>query len=364
MKVFLLISLAFLLLYGESNSSEDSLAGGTVIGHGVFGLVHDVRQNPLKNEQDRLVIVEKSSQDFLFEREKQMFMLSLFDSVPGSVYLTHYRKTEQQAVPVTTEEVDFSAWKGAWSLKAGVKSAWDTLLSWESFDFDSKGDEYVSAIRGYFLNNPAEVAAYDYGWMLEVVLLNSKGESKAIKHYPLGRFPRKAAAVMPDEKTVYMMDDAPESHLFLFVAATPKDFSKGELYVAKTAAQGAIKWISLGNSSTLRIKMKLRKPLQFSGIYTAKDPENGKCPKGYNYADSRYGEECLKVKKSMRRFAGVLETLREASIKGAKPFLKEATALAVRGDRLAILKKDTTIHEAVFTEDQKLQSQFIIKEIR
>jgi len=76
---------------------------------------------------------------------------------------------------------------------------------------------------------------YHYGHLPEVTV-NADGTASIKKHYCMDRISHELVQVMPDNRTVFMGDDATNSGYFVFVADKEKDLSAGTLYVAKVGA--------------------------------------------------------------------------------------------------------------------------------
>lgn len=73
-------------------------------------------------------------------------------------------------------------------------------------------------------------------------------EAKAIrKQYNWGRQAFEGGTVMPDNKTVYLAQDATPAFFTKFVADTPGDFTSGSTYVYKQDATN--KWVEIDNSN-------------------------------------------------------------------------------------------------------------------
>ncbi|MBL7835949.1 MAG: T9SS type A sorting domain-containing protein [Bacteroidetes bacterium] len=80
-------------------------------------------------------------------------------------------------------------------------------------------------------------------WMVEIDAKNAKAIRK---QYNWGRAGWEGGVVMPDNKTVYLFEDASPGILAKFVATTANDFTSGQLYVYKHDAP--TKWISIENN--------------------------------------------------------------------------------------------------------------------
>jgi len=116
---------------------------------------------------------------------------------------------------------------------------------------------------------------YRYGYMIEINNAASSDDEQLVKHFATGRLSHETAAIMPDNKTLYMSDDdsAVYSHktyntasggvLFKFVADVAGDLSAGTLYAAKLTQDDSavpaeagfdVKWIELGHSNNAEIE--------------------------------------------------------------------------------------------------------------
>ncbi|MFC6584339.1 alkaline phosphatase PhoX [Sulfitobacter aestuariivivens] len=116
---------------------------------------------------------------------------------------------------------------------------------------------------------------YRYGYMIEINNAASADDEQLVKHYATGRLSHETAAIMPDNRTIYMTDDdsAVYSHetyntasggvFFKFVADHPGDLSAGTLYAAKMMQDDTadpdkagfdITWIELGHGNNAQIE--------------------------------------------------------------------------------------------------------------
>jgi secreted PhoX family phosphatase len=120
------------------------------------------------------------------------------------------------------------------------------------------------------LGNP-----YRYGYMIEILDPTSPDGERPVKHYATGRLSHETAAIMPDNKTLYMTDDdsavysdktyntASGGVFFKFVADTAGDLSAGTLYGAKLTQDADadpntsgfdVTWIELGHGTNAEIE--------------------------------------------------------------------------------------------------------------
>jgi len=85
-------------------------------------------------------------------------------------------------------------------------------------------------------------------WMVEIDPKNAKGVRK---QYNWGRQGFEAGVIMDDQKTVYLFEDgdAGKSLLSKFIAETPGDFTKGDLFFFKqNAGQFTGTWVTVPNN--------------------------------------------------------------------------------------------------------------------
>jgi uncharacterized protein len=172
---------------------------------------------------------------------------------------------------------------------------------------------------------------YKYGHVTELSV-NATGGTEVTKWYTTGRVSIENPAIMPDNKTVYVADDANFGVLTKFVMDTPQDMSSGTLYAAKWAQgaaatavsrtygdiEWAITWIELGKAAQDDL-LAMVDDLTFETIFEEGDaPVDGVCAEGYTYVKAGWGiihEECLKVLDETA--AAFFETRRYAAYMGA-----------------------------------------------
>ncbi len=129
-----------------------------------------------------------------------------------------------------------------WTAEEWFRSSNGSISSLRNLDpftisTDIPGDFDGSTIEKY----------QNFNYMVEI----DPREAKAIrKQYNWGRQPFEGGTVMPDNQTVYLGADATPGFFTKFVAATPGDFTKGELFVYKHDAVTAPEnpWIQISNT--------------------------------------------------------------------------------------------------------------------
>ena len=105
----------------------------------------------------------------------------------------------------------------------------DSILLSENHIIDAANPkEFTDTFRPYFKGKSSLVNPYKYGWVSEIIVLDAKGEAKAIKSFSLGRLFANQVLLMPDGKTVYLLDKL--GNLYVFIAEQANSLAKGKLY--------------------------------------------------------------------------------------------------------------------------------------
>jgi secreted PhoX family phosphatase len=226
---------------------------------------------------------------------------------------------------VKYHNVDTSAVNGLWITCGASLSPWGTHLSSEEYEpnaFTAATDAQFMAFSKNLYGSETAANPYHYGHLPEVTV-KADGTASIEKHYCMGRISHELVQVMPDNRTVFMGDDATNSGYFVFVANTEKDLSAGTLYVAKvgagfsidpTAAAAPLSWIKLGAATSAEIQ-KLAdtlKPTDIMDVKTA-DPLDA----SYTKIKASGRTEWIKLVPGMEKAAAFLETHRYAALVGA-----------------------------------------------
>jgi secreted PhoX family phosphatase len=265
---------------------------------------------------------------------------NMYGRLPSSIAVLtlDQNPTTGKLTLVKYHNVDTSGVHGLWITCGASLSPWNTHLSSEEYEPDAfaaslpgvKGDKsYGDALIQFkaFSTNlygSASIAnPYHYGHMPEVTV-NADGTASIKKHYCMGRISHELVQVMPDNRTVFMGDDATNSGYFVFVADKEKDLSAGTLYVAKVgagfsidpaaAAAAPLTWIKLGSATSAEIE-KLATTLKPTDIMTvvAADPSD----LSYIKTVANGKTEWIKLVVGMEKAAAFLETHRYAALVGA-----------------------------------------------
>ena len=226
---------------------------------------------------------------------------------------------------VKYHNVDTSSVNGLWITCGASLSPWGTHLSSEEYEpnaFTAATDAQFKAFSKNLYGSETAANPYNYGHMPEVTV-NPDGTASIKKHYNLGRISHELVQVMPDNRTVFMGDDATNSGYFVFVADKEKDLSAGTLYVAKVGAGFSIdpsapaaplSWIKLGSATSAEIKALATtlKPTDIMSV-SATDPQDA----SYTKVNANGKTEWIKLMPGMEKAAAFLETHRYASLVGA-----------------------------------------------
>ena len=226
---------------------------------------------------------------------------------------------------VKYHNVDTSSVNGLWITCGASLSPWGTHLSSEEYEpnaFTAATDAQFKAFSKNLYGSETAANPYNYGHMPEITV-NPDGTASIKKHYNLGRISHELVQVMPDNRTVFMGDDATNSGYFVFVADKEKDLSSGSLYVAKvgagfsidpTAAAAPLTWIKLGSATSAEIKTLANtlKPTDIM-LVSSTNPNDS----SYTKVNANGRTEWIKLNAGMEKAAAFLETHRYAALVGA-----------------------------------------------
>lgn len=226
---------------------------------------------------------------------------------------------------VKYHNVDTSSVNGLWITCGASLSPWGTHLSSEEYEpnaFTAATDAQFKAFSKNLYGSETAANPYNYGHMPEITV-NPDGTASIKKHYNLGRISHELVQVMPDNRTVFMGDDATNSGYFVFVADKEKDLSSGSLYVAKVgagfsidpaAAAAPLTWIKLGSASSAEIKTLANtlKPTDIM-LVSSTNPNDS----SYTKVNANGRTEWIKLNAGMEKAAAFLETHRYAALVGA-----------------------------------------------
>ncbi len=276
--------------------------------------------------------------------------------------------TTGKLTPVNTQTIDSSSVYGIRYPCAASLSPWNSHLGGEEGEPNAKWFENNPLVpMNLFLNSINKTVQegganpYAYGFPIEV-MVTDQGTANIKKRYAMGRASIELPLVMPDEKTVYLTDDADDGVRLMFLADRPRDLTSGTLYAAKwlqnsnkNGGTANLKWIKLGHSEEKEIRKLIDRKIVFSDIFDSlslfdlldRDSfrsifvDQGFSDKPYNL----FGEpkiNYIKVKPGMEKAAAFLETRRYAAYLGA-------TTEFTKMEGQALNKKDKKIYTAIST---------------
>ena len=320
---------------------------GDAIGGGIFGEVQDI-------EGKSLFISDANDFSSLHHIDGQSFMITHFESVPAAMYLTKLTQDKNGTLRATdTKNIDFSSLAGLWIPCAGSVSPWGTHLGSEEYEPDASLVYTSMPMVDYFKGDLSKVNLYNYGWIPEVKILNKDGDTQVSKHYAMGRFSHELAYVLPDNKTVYMSDDGTNVGLFMFIASTPEDLTKGNLYIAKYTQvddKGLIEWIDLGYTTDEVIRKAIDSGVKFKDIFERVSPTESTCPTGFSSVNTTFGHECLKLKPNMEVIASRLESRRYGAMLGGTSEFRKLEGITYNSDTNELYLSVSEINEGMLDD--------------
>jgi len=245
---------------------------------------------------------------------------------PIAVLTLDQNPTTGKLTLVKYHNVDTSGVNGLWITCGASLSPWNTHLSSEEYEPDAfalRSKNFMDDFSKNLYGDATKANPYHYGHMPEVTV-NADGTGTIKKHYCMGRISHELVQVMPDNRTVFMGDDATNSGYFVFVADKEKDLSAGTLYVAKvgagfsidpTAAAAPLSWIKLGSATSAEIRGLVDGGIQPTDIMTVSstDPSDA----SFTKITANGKVEWVKLKANMAKAAAFLETHRYAALVGA-----------------------------------------------
>ncbi|MCU7845576.1 MAG: PhoX family protein [Candidatus Thiodiazotropha sp. (ex Monitilora ramsayi)] len=333
----------------------------------IFGLLHDRQGNLIHRADGGARVSNKNDYSSLLQVESDLFMLTQFEEIPGAVYLSQLNQNPKTGLLKVerTRPLDLSSINGGWNHCAGSTTPWQTHLGTEEYEPNAAVrnengaiDRYYQAMASYTGGDPKSLYPYDYGWQIEIRVDNFN-KTRIDRRYAMGRLSHEVGLVMPDERTVYITDDAHNTAFFRFIADRPGDLSSGTLYAARWhqtgdqhGGQARIEWISLGHTDEEEIRTAMAKKPLFNDIFEHIAPgEDGNCPNEFSSINTRFGLECLKLIPGMERTASRLESRRFAALKGATTEFRKMEGLAFNPAKQELYVAITTIDKGM--EDRK-----------
>lgn len=345
-----------------AHASDAGLQSGHIIGKHIFGLARDHQLSPLMVGEDPL-IHKSDAVHHDFGLAERTYTVSLFNHSPGSVYLSE--KSIDGEGYLDTHALDLEPVSGLARPVAGVKTPWGSLLFSESENVDAANPgEFISTMAPFFKGKDDLVNPYHYGWPAEVVLIEAEGrpgEAKVIKDYGVGRVSASQILVMPDAKTVYLLDGEHSGNLYVFVAEQANSLTQGTLY-GVVFDGGSVTYHELGQGAALKTKFRLRRA-SFDTFFDSEQPQNGECPAGFGYSESVYGSECLKVQDRSQAYVGLFEPIRTMALlpKSADQKMIRSIRFDSTNQSLSLVQADQQERAFPLKPNSEMQSQYIME---
>lgn len=338
-----------------------SLISGSVIGRHIFGLAKDYQGDPVMLDGKPLIYKDSEySLDLALGDTK--FTVSAFSDDISSIYLTSLNN--KTGNPIDTSALNLAAVEGLTRISHPVKTNWNSVLISEIHPGNTaKPERFETQFSPFFKGKRALVNPYNYGWVSEIVVLDQHGGAKIIKNYALGRLSAAQVILMPDARTMYLLDRF--GNLYLFIADQANSLSKGELYAVSRDQENRskIRYELLGKQSALKIKFKLKKA-KFDAIFKSAKPKNDTCKKPFRYVNALFTPECLQLRKRYKKYAAYFEPLRYRAIKNISPFVAKDSRMSydkVKQHFQFELSNGSRLYLPV-TQSKRFNSQYIIKE--
>ena len=315
---------------------------GEIINGKIAGAAYDAYGKMITNAEGKPYISPSPDSNTLLSvngKSGKLYMVNHYESMPSNtignmpktMFLNTVKQNKKTGELTVTDmsPIDFSADGGIWTPCAGTLSPWNTHLGSEEYEPDARAHEanperspVTQFARNYFQDKSMIGNPYLYGHLPEVTV-HPNGNTKAVKHYSMGRLSFENVKVAPDNRTVYYGDDGAYTMAFMYVADKAKDLSAGTLYAAKwiqTSDQNGgsadLEWIELGHATDAEIK-QLAEEVKFSDIFeTTSDVEYGQA-NGFKRVKTGGRDEWLKLKPGMEKAAAFLESRRYGALKGA-----------------------------------------------
>eukprot|EP00803_Ostreobium_quekettii_P005282 evm.model.scf_37.8 EVM.evm.TU.scf_37.8 scf_37:59297-67524(+) len=302
-----------------------------------------------------------TDQDFtsILQVGSKLFSVAHFENLlPAITYLAELSQGEDGELSIVSfEAMDWTEFEGVWKPCAGSVTPWQTHLGseesspnardmtvknqkeWDALKLSEYGDsandteefmrwygKYPNELTFNFIKENFNPYRYGYPWEAKVA---EDGTYTVVKHFSMGKTSIELPFVMPDNKTVYIMNDGTNHVLTVYVADEPNDLTSGTLYAAKVIQKSNVdgglfdvEWIDMGSATDDEIK-EMIESLTFADLFeyaapnTTDYPDNKGCPEGFNSINVGDEHECLILKEGREKAASRLETRRYAALNGA-----------------------------------------------
>jgi len=370
---------------------------GNAIGSGVIGQMTDKDGNAILKSDGSVDISDGPDGNSLINVGDKTYLVTHMEERPGELYNTEVEVVNGALKAVDTKPVDLSAMGGTVINCASSKTTYGSHLGGEEdyslnsrfadknspFYVDCALDGTSNDVNGefnYFCNyvdgmnkylsdanidknngyNGDSFSPYNYGYIVEVQP-QADGSTKSAKHYVTGKYTPELAAMMPDQKTLYMSDDGTAKGFFKFVSDKKiENFTadwEGRLYAAKVAqtssANGGkfnLSWVELGHAKDSEIKAMIDAKMKLTDIFEIEEANatNGSCATaGFTpvYEDSMFA--CFKLKDGKETAAAFLETRKYGAYKGATIEFRKEEGLTYDADKNVLYVAMSSIEKSM-----------------
>jgi hypothetical protein len=354
------LALCAALTANAQEIDKQHLVSGSVVGRHIFGLATDVNGDPLLLSEKPLIFAATTFEQTLSVDDKA-FVISGFGDTLGGLYLSRYNAQSKQYLDTVSFQLD--GVDGLSRPRGGQATAWNTVLFAEAQLIDAaKAQGFIDGFKAFYKGKAEMVKPYHYGWVAEAVVLDKQGKAKLIKNYAVGRVFASQLMMMPDGKTLYLFDRENAGILYLFVAEKANSLTKGTLY-GISLDNGKPVYDLLGHQSALKLKFKLKK-IGFNKLFASAAKEGDGCPAKFVHINTLYGEECLKVKKRNRKYAGLFEPVRTLAIRRQGRPLSKFTKVEYEQDnnQLVLTREGGVSQTYGLGQGVDIDSKYIIQE--
>lgn len=361
------VSKSLKVSYDDNTSREyplvyDTFATmGEKIGSGTMGLMIDVEGQAIRAKDGSVDISDGPDGNSFIKVGDDYYLITHMEEASGLLYQTKVQLQNNTLKAVDTKAIDLSTIDGTLINCASTKTPYGSHLGGEEdYSLNSRyadtaspyykdcdnlkaGDnagvhfcEYVDGMRKYLKDshiekkkgyNGGRFSLYNYGYIVEVQP-QKYGTTKVAKHFVTGKYTPELAAMMPDQKTLYMSDDGTYKGLWKFVSDKKiEGFTpnwQGRLYAAKLHQKSAtnggdfdISWIELGHANDREIESLIKSKMKLSDIFEIGTLRDGVCNKGFRKVLEDDLPLCLKLRKGQERAAAFLESRKYAAYLGA-----------------------------------------------
>lgn len=359
-KTFITNCLWFFMLVNTTNIIAEELVTASVIGKNIFGLAYDVNGDPLMIDEMPLIFEKGTFNKKISSIDGKSFFVSGFGDVLGGLYMSIFDDETKRYID--TRPFNLSSVEGLTRPQGGVTTSWGSVLFSEAEQVDGAGAAaFANVFKSYYKDKIHMVKPYNYGWVAEAILLDNKGAAKLIKNYSIGRLFASRLYIMPDRKSLYLFDAKNTGQLYFYVAKEASSLTNGSLYGVSFIDEMA-NYVPIGSASALKMKFKLKK-ISFDKLFDTSPLKDGNCASGFKHIVTIYGEECLKLKKRNKKYAGLFEPVRTLAIKSKTHTQVKLTGIKFNQDysQVELTSEGGSSMKFPLGQNDELNSRYVIE---